>query len=63
MRFLGVSLIFIGVFSILWNFFGMNLIFLQWIDQWGETMAWMIRGAFIVLGAILYFLGKPSDKE
>jgi len=62
MRFLGLLLIFIGVFSVIWYFLGMNLIFLQWIGQWGETTGWLIRGAFIVIGAILYFVGKPSDK-
>jgi len=63
MRFLGVLLLFIGIFSSVMSFLEMNFIFLQWIDRWGNAIGWMIRGAFILIGTILYFLGKPSEEE
>jgi hypothetical protein len=36
---------------------------LIWIYAWGETIAWIIKIGVIVLGAILYFIGKNEEKE
>ncbi len=63
MRFLGIILIVVGLLSAGVYFLDMNFIFLNWINQWGDNVAWMIRGGMIVLGLILYFIGKPTDEE
>ncbi len=63
MRFLGSVLIILGLVSAAVSFLDMNFIFLTWINTWGETIGWVIRGGFVLLGVILYVAGKPSDEE
>ena len=63
MRFFGGLLAVIGLLAVVLHFLNMNFIFLTWINKWGSTIAWVIRGGIIVLGAVLYFTGKPSDRE
>lgn len=63
MRFFGGLLIAIGLLSAGLYFLDMNFLFLNWINRWGETTGWLIRGGVVVLGVILYFVGKPSDQE
>ncbi len=63
MRFLGVLLIIIGVGSSLLFLLDMNFLFFQWINRWGTDIGWIIRGGVVVLGIILFILGKPSGEE
>ena len=63
MRFLGSVLIILGVVSAAVSFLDMEFIFLTWINTWGETIGWTIRGGFVLLGVILYIAGKPADEE
>ncbi len=63
MRFLGVILIVVGLVSAGVYFLNMNFIFLTWINKWGATTGWIIRGGMVLLGLILYFLGKSSEEE
>jgi hypothetical protein len=35
----------------------------MWVDTWGETIGFAIRGAMIVAGAAMYFAGKSDDDE
>jgi hypothetical protein len=63
MRFLGILLIFIGVFSSIWYFLDMNFLFFQWIDKWGTDIGWFVRGGFIVIGIIFISVGKPTEQE
>jgi len=63
MRFLGTIFIVVGVLSAAVYFLDMNFIFLKWIDNWGSSIAWSIRGGMVLLGLILYFAGKPSEEE
>jgi len=51
-----------GLASIVLHFMDMNLRILMWIDMWGETIGWLIRGALLVGGAALFFL-MPDDEE
>ncbi len=32
-----------------------------WIGTWGPTVAWAIRIGAIVLGAIMFFMGKSRE--
>ena len=53
----GIFLATMGIGSIALNQFGYELNLLSWIDNWGLTTGWTIRGAMIVIGGGLWFLG------
>jgi hypothetical protein len=50
---LGTYLIFFGVGSSVLSFFEYELTLLMWVDTWGDGVAWLIRGAFILVGLAL----------
>ena len=50
---LGKYLIFFGVGSAVLSFFEYELTLLMWVDTWGDGVAWLIRGAFILVGLAL----------
>ncbi len=52
-----------GVLAIVLNFFDRVPTILMWIYSWGETPAWAIKIGLIVIGGILFFVGKPSEEE
>lgn len=58
----GVAVL-IGIVSIALSFFKYNLRVLGWIDNWGETMGWVIRIGLIVVGLAAYFAMNVSDEE
>jgi len=60
---LGGYLALFGIVSIILSFFNYNLKILMWIDNWGATTGWIIRGGLIVLGAVLFFIGGNSTEE
>ncbi len=62
----GAFLAVAGIASIILNFINYNLKILMWIDNWGDTMGWVIRGGLVVGGGVLYLvgsLGAASDDE
>ena len=62
MKGLGGTMVFFGVGSIILYFLNMEFVILAWIDMWGPTVGWVIRGALVVVGAILWMIGKgPED--
>lgn len=63
MKKIGIYLIMAGIGSILLNQFGYEFRLLMWIDYWGETVGWAIRGGAIVVGAVLFFLGKNATAQ
>jgi hypothetical protein len=38
-----------------------HYVFLKWIDNWGATMAWVIRGGIALLGLALWLGFKNRD--
>jgi len=54
---IGSFLAIMGIVSILLYQFGYELRLLSWIDNWGITTGWTIRGALIVVGGGLWFVG------
>ncbi len=58
----GSLLLFLGVGTIVLNLIGYEFAILSWIDNWGETVGWVIRGAMIVAGAVLFFLGMRQPE-
>lgn len=67
MRGIGSALLFFGAGSIALYFLGYEFSVLSWIDNWGETVGWGIRGAMIVVGGGLVafdmFAGGNSEEE
>lgn len=61
MKSIGMYLLIAGIGSILLNQFGYEFSLLMWIDNWGETVAWAIRGGAIVVGAALFFVGLNQE--
>ena len=63
MKKIGGYLLFFGIGSFILYFLDMEFILLMWVDTWGETIGFAIRGAMIVAGAAMYFAGKSDDDE
>jgi hypothetical protein len=63
MKELGLGLLIIGVISLALRFINPNIhyVFLAWIDQWGTTVGWAIRGGITLLGLVLWFGFKNRD--
>lgn len=52
-----------GIASIALYFAEMNLKILMWIDSWGPQTGWIIRIGLVVVGGILFAVGKFAGKE
>ncbi len=63
MKQLGGLLVLFGIGSIVLNYMNYEFIVMMWIDNWGTNIGWGIRIATIVVGAILFFVGKPKELE
>lgn len=53
-----------GLISIALQAINFELRILMWIDIWGTSVGWAIRIAMVVLGALLFGVGKltaPKD--
>jgi hypothetical protein len=59
--YLGGLLAFYGIVSMILWFFNYYLRIFGWMNQMSETTAWIIRIAFVVGGAALYFIFKEKD--
>ena len=55
---IGMLLFLAGALSTIFYFVEYNARIFSWITNWGPNIAWVIRIGGIVLGAILYFIGK-----
>lgn len=62
MKNIGSLLFILGAFAIVLDFFNRVPKLLMWIYNWGETTAWIIKIALVVVGGILWFMGK-NDKD
>jgi hypothetical protein len=58
------SLIFLfGVAAIVFGFMDRVPTLLQWIYNWGDGTAWAIKIGFVVVGAVIYFMGTKKKQE
>lgn len=62
MKSIGGYLFFFGIGSIVLGFLNMQFIILSWIDTWGETTGWAIRIGMIVVGGVLWLLGRKQQE-
>lgn len=61
MKELGLGLLLVGLVSLVLPFLGMKFMFLTWIEQWGPTVAWAIRGGITLLGLVLWLAFRNRD--
>jgi hypothetical protein len=55
---IGTLLLTYGIVSIIMYFLDYNLRIMLWIDSWGDLVGYALRGAFIVIGGILMYIGS-----
>ena len=60
---IGFYLILFGAGSAVLNLIGMEFIILMWVDMWGATVGWAIRGGMVALGVVLMILGRITDNS
>lgn len=63
MKSIGSFMVIIGVLAIVLNFFDRVPKILVWIYEWGEGVAWIIKIALVVVGAVLYLAGNKSEEK
>lgn len=63
MRKIGGYMVFFGLFAIVLNFFDRVPSILMWIYTWGDTTAWIIKIALVIIGAVLFFMGSSNEEE
>ena len=63
MKELGLGLLIIGLISLALPFINPNVhyVILKWVDNWGPTVAWAIRGGVTLLGLGLWLGFKNRD--
>lgn len=62
MKKIGSLMVFFAVFAIILNFVDAVPRILVWIYSWGETVAWGIKIALIVVGGILWLIGNKQEQ-
>lgn len=63
MKSIGSFMFIVGALSIVLNFFDRVPKVLVWIYQWGDGVAWAIKIALVVVGAILFLAGNNSEED
>ncbi len=59
----GGLLVLLGAGSFVLHFMNMEFSLLSWVDNWGVGVGNGIRVAMIVVGAILWWLGRQSAEK
>ena len=63
MKNIGGLMFLFGAGSMLLGLFGYEFSLMTWIDNWGPTIGWVIRGALAVVGGFLWMFGEDMDGE
>ena len=63
MKNFGSFLLLLGVLAIVLDFFNYVPKLLFWIYEWGDGVAWIIKIALIVVGGILWLLGRNAEAD
>lgn len=63
MKKIGGYLAIIGIALIILPYFGLTIMFLGKIDELGVSTAWAIKIGLIVIGAVLFFMGKSAETK
>lgn len=62
MRSLGIWIIILTIGSAILPYIGMQFILLSWVDAWGPSIGWMIRGGLLVLGGLMLVAAGSGAK-
>lgn len=60
MQRLGSLLVLLGAGSFVLHLINMEFILVSWVDNWGPTTGNAIRIGMVVIGAVLWFLGRQQ---
>jgi hypothetical protein len=63
MQGIGGFMILLGAGSFALHFLNMEFRLLSWVDNWGPAAGIGIRIAFIFLGGIIWYLGRPQETK
>ncbi len=63
MKRIGIYTALFGIAAIVLPYFDRQLYILSWIDNWGETVSWIIKIGLIIVGVVLFFVLKSKPKE
>ena len=61
MKNIGGLMVLFGAGSFLLGLVGYEFRLMMWVDTWGPTVGWAIRGALVVVGAVLWIMGNKSE--
>lgn len=62
-RSLGIALIVWGAVTIIFHAAGIVSRRTEWIYNWGETNAWIIKISFVAAGIVLFLLTQKLSKK
>lgn len=63
MQGIGGLLVLLGAGSFVLHYINMEFTLVSWVDNWGTGVGNAIRIAMIVVGAILWFLGRQQAQK
>lgn len=61
MQNIGSTLAILGILAIFLDFFNRVPKVLAWIYNWGDGVAWGIKIAFVVVGGVLWLIGRNQE--
>ena len=61
MQNIGSTLAILGILAIFLDFFNRVPNVLAWIYNWGDGVAWGIKIAFVVVGGVLWLIGRKQE--
>ena len=61
MQNIGSTLAILGILAIFLDFFNRVPKVLVWIYNWGDGVAWGIKIAFVVVGGVLWLIGRKQE--
>lgn len=61
MKNIGGLMVLFGAGSFVLGLIGYEFSLLMWIDNWGTTVGYVIRGALIVVGGALWLMGANAE--
>ncbi|MFC2611907.1 MAG: hypothetical protein ACFNX9_00655 [Eikenella corrodens] len=61
MQNIGSTLAILGILAIFLDFFNRVPKVLAWIYNWGDGVAWGIKIAFVVVGGVLWLIGRKQE--
>ena len=61
MKNIGGLMVLFGAGSLVLGLIGYEFSLMMWVDNWGTTVGYVIRGALIVVGGVLWFMGDNGE--